>query len=184
MSEKQLSDQIIRLLHQALKSYKVEQGRSLLYKIIIDQDGGISPEVEKILKPRRGQGAFETDILVCRKRNDIPLVVLELKYKGLNSHDIITYSSKAVRHKEIYPYLRYGLIASARDRIDRKFFTHNIGIDFVLVFRGRNNRNQLIGMVKKQIKAAEGMRRILDSKGVDWYETDVKYKLAGVSPEN
>lgn len=179
MSEKQLSDQLTKLLHQNLKSYDydIEQRKGLLYKIIIDSDGKISPDYERILKPKRGRGAFETDILISKKEKDalIPLVVLELKYKGLNSHDIITYSSKAVRHKEIYPYLRYGLVAAARNKIDRKFFTHNIGIDFALVFRGKESEKILIEMVKKQISVSEKMRRILSSKGVFMYEMDMNY---------
>lgn len=173
MSEEKLSIQLTGFLRQALRDYRVGERQSLLYKIFIDQDGEITPEIKKIKNPKRAQGAFQTDILIARKRNNIPLVALELKYKGLSTHDIITYSSKAVRHKEIYPYLRYGLVAARRKLIDRKFFTHNIGIDFALVYRGETSNGQLLKMVRKQIRVAEQMRRILGANGVALYETSV-----------
>ena len=28
--------------------------------------------------------------------------------QGLSTHDVLTYSAKATRHKQVYPYLRYG----------------------------------------------------------------------------
>ena len=118
MNEKQFSDEIWKYLKESLKSHQVSQGESLLYKLIIGTDGKTKPEKTDL--PSRGNYAFQTDILV--KEKNIPLVVVELKYGGFSTHDVLVYSTKAIKHKEIYPYLRYGLVVGGQDKIDRKFF--------------------------------------------------------------
>jgi len=57
--------------------------------------------------PKRGILAFQTDLLIAK--NSIPLAVIETKYGGFSTHDVLVYSVKAQKHKETYPYLRYGL---------------------------------------------------------------------------
>jgi hypothetical protein len=59
----------------------------------------------------------------------IPRVVIEFK-TGITTHDVLTYSAKAVKHKQIYPYLRYGVLASSEKSIPGRVFTHNEGLDF------------------------------------------------------
>jgi hypothetical protein len=65
----------------------------------------------------------------------LPRVVLEFK-KSITTHDVLTYSAKARKHKQVYPYLRYGLVASADRAIPRRFFTHNEALDFFLAVGG------------------------------------------------
>jgi len=59
----------------------------------------------------------------------IPRVVLEFKSR-ISTHDVITYSVKARKHKQVYAYLRYGLIIANEARVPGRFFTHNEGLDF------------------------------------------------------
>jgi hypothetical protein len=66
-------------------------------------------------------------------------VVLEFK-TSMTTHDILTYSTKAEKHKTIYPYLRYGLVASQNAHIPGRFFTHNEGIDFCICTGGLSVR--------------------------------------------
>ena len=55
---------------------------------------------------------FETDLLVYEKiENSIkPRVIIESKIQSVTTHDAITYSYKAQCHKNVIPYLRYGII--------------------------------------------------------------------------
>jgi hypothetical protein len=108
--------------------YRVHQGANLLYRIEIDGAGKISNDGGG--PPRRGQYAFQTDILVSK--NEIPLVVVELKSGTFSSHDVITYSFKAQRHKQVYPYLRYGFAVVGLEALGRRFVTHNEGFDFAV----------------------------------------------------
>ncbi|MBC7081821.1 MAG: hypothetical protein H5T44_06250 [Thermoplasmatales archaeon] len=55
-------------------------------------------------KPKRGRLAFQNDILI--KKGDLPLVVIEAKYNSLTTHDILVYSTKALKHKEVYPQFK------------------------------------------------------------------------------
>ena len=52
-------------------------------------------------------------------KKSIPLVVMKIKFGRFKTHDVLTYSAKALKHKEIYPCLRYGLVsARANWRLD------------------------------------------------------------------
>lgn len=69
-------------------------------------------ERERIQAPKRGDSAFQTDLCIFERVEDVllPRVVLEFK-TSVTTHDILTYSTKAEKHKTIYPNLRYGLVA-------------------------------------------------------------------------
>jgi hypothetical protein len=91
----------------------------------------------------------------------IPLVVIEIKYGGLTTHDVLTYSAKALKHKDIYPYLRYGLVLGGLKSIPNRFFVHNQGFDFALALEIDNEKllNQDSGLLNnvivEQLKASE-----------------------------
>ena len=141
--------------------YFIKRGSSLLYQITVDNklDIVVNPK-----KPKRGQSAFETDLCIYEKVNnyiEIPRVVLEFK-KGLSTHDVLIYSSKASKHKEIYPYLRYGLIIGNENKIPGKFFTHNRALDFCVAAK-TYKENELEAMLSKLFKAEIKSSRLLES---------------------
>ena len=78
----------------------------------------------------------------------------------------MTYSTKAQKHKEIYPYLRYGLVVGGINKITNKFFIHNIGFDFAIALEKTNKDTieELIKIVKCQIKNAESILGIFKYK--------------------
>jgi hypothetical protein len=128
------------------------------------------------VEARRGQYAFQTDILVKKARPALPLVVIELKFGGFSTHDIITYSSKAVRHKEIYPYLRYGFVVGGATSLSKKFLTHNQGIDFAMsVGDLETDGPALVGLIKRQLGDAERLVELMrnETKTFKRYETNV-----------
>src|ERR1017187_3426859 len=157
------ADRLVKYLNKFLHSERAMARSCLLYKIVIDGSGKIEPtQKSDYLRPKRRQIAFQADIVIRDKKSQVPLVVIELKYGTFSTHDVLTYSTKALRHKEIYPYLRYGFAVAGGKRINEKFFTHNVGFDFALAFAERpSGRTDLRKLVERQIKIA---RSLIDRK--------------------
>lgn len=160
MTEQEFSNILARALRKALRGYSVSVSDALIYKVIVNQDGKFHPK--NPAQPKRGQLSFQTDILI--KKKDIPLVVIETKIDDFSTHDVLTYSTKAVKHKEIYPYLRYGFVVGKSKVIGNKFFTHNQGFDFALAIPSIRKLDNFIKVVKDQIKGARLLLNILKDK--------------------
>ena len=88
----------------------IERGAVLLYQITLDNklETTVDPK-----RPKRGDSAFQTDLCVFEKTKDVKLPRVVLEFKGkITTHDVLTYSAKARKHKQVYPYLRYGVVVS------------------------------------------------------------------------
>ena len=134
----------------------------------IDYEGKLKPA--NVERPSRGQFAFQTDLLISNEK--VPLVVFELKSGGFSTHDVLTYSTKAIKHKEIYPYLRYGFVVGGQGTIDRKFFTHNVGFDFAFTTNKiEDDLGEFIKLTQNQIEIAEKLIKILGGNMISRYET-------------
>jgi hypothetical protein len=106
----------------------IKRGAALLYEITVDDNLSLTVDPKR---PVRGDSAFQTDLCVFKAKSadvEVPRVVLEFK-TSITTHDVITYSAKARKHKQVYPYLRYGLVASQESTIPRRFFVHNESLD-------------------------------------------------------
>jgi hypothetical protein len=185
MNEKQFADEITPLLQKKLShKYEVLPKGNLQHTLIFGKDGKVWPEVERF-QPKRGVYAYQTDILVTG-RNKVPLVAIELKCrrnvqeKGafrFNTHDLLVYSGKATRHKELYPYLRYGIAVGGVPSIGRKFFLHNRGLDFVIAIPDPGQLDKLVQVVRHQATLAEERLKLLDQKGsVTCWQNGMKWK--------
>lgn len=145
------------------KPLEVEQGAPLLYEVRVDNNLKITVDPRS---PTRGQSAFETDLCIFEHKSDdvrIPRVVLEFK-ASVTTHDIITYSSKARRHKFIYPYLRYGLVASKVKSVPRKYFAHNEGLDFMLAVGAlptEDGKVALLELVGTEVEASRTLESLV-----------------------
>ena len=160
MTEAEFGEILKEMLRESLPNdYTVSTKENLLYKVFVDENGAYTPRGPKEL--RRGNFAFQTDLLI--KKNALPLLVLELKYGGFTTHDILTYSAKALKHKEVYPYLRYGLVLGDITRVTSKFFTHNTGFDFAMVMDdvAKKDATRFIREIEKQLRSAELLLKIL-----------------------
>jgi len=107
----------------------IQRGANLLYQVPVDNRLELKVKPKD---PKRGQSAFQTDLCVFERIDSetrIPRVVLEFKSR-LTTHDVLTYSSKARKHKQVYPYLRYGLVIGSEATVPGRFFTHNESLDF------------------------------------------------------
>lgn len=107
----------------------VLRGAALLYQVTVDNQLALTVNVKH---PSRGNSAFQTDLCIFEKKSEevsIPRVVLEFKTR-ITTHDVLTYSAKAAKHKQVYPYLRYGIVASSETSVPGRLFTHNEALDF------------------------------------------------------
>lgn len=117
--------------------FKVRRGEPLLYEIRVNNNLEVMNELQ-VRKPKRGSSAFQTDLCIFEDKSSevsIPRVVIEFK-TGITTHDVLTYSAKAAKHKKIYPYLRYGILASGEKSVPGRVFTHNEGLDFFAAVAG------------------------------------------------
>ncbi|MHB2155766.1 hypothetical protein ACX8XN_15400 [Calditrichota bacterium GD2] len=167
MTESKFKNIVKNILKEALEidKYDVQSDKNLIYKVIVNESFKFDPNVPD--NPRRGNYAFQTDLLITKNNNRLPLVVIETKYGGFSTHDVLTYSSKAQKHKEVFPYIRYGLLVGGTPKITNKFFIHNIGFDFALALEDTENNsatNELVEIIKDQINNAESILEVLRVK--------------------
>ena len=83
---------------------------------------------------------FETDMVVFENVDGIvkPRVIVEAKLDRITTHDAITYSYKAEKHKAITPYVRYGIMIGEREQypLPGRLFRHGTNFDFMFSFKG------------------------------------------------
>ena len=148
------------VLHEPLS---INRGRPLLYEIKVSNKLEVMTSAQ-IKSPKRGSSAFETDLCIFERidaETEIPRVVIEFK-TGITTHDVLTYSAKANRHKRIYPYLRYGMLASGVSEIPGRVFTHNESLDFFFAACGLSQaqfKDELAELLSAEITAS----RLLES---------------------
>jgi hypothetical protein len=97
---------------------------------------------------------------------EIPRVVLEFK-PNLSTHDVLTYSAKARRHKQIYPYLRYGVIVAHDKTVPKRFFLHNKALDFCVAaaaFNAKQLPTVVAKLVKLEVRSSRGLDGIAFGK--------------------
>jgi hypothetical protein len=142
MNEKEFIKRFVESMNPMLPSDKYEliEGKNLFYELTFNRDLGT---IENIENQIRGKSAFQTDLILLEKnnRNGFPLVVFEFKLNP-STHDIIVYSAKARKHKQIYPWLRYGMLICGTKEIPiRKFLKHNEFLDFCVSVKNIFNDN-------------------------------------------
>jgi hypothetical protein len=174
MSEEEFRGKLVKMLQEELGSgYSVKEKVNLIYWVMIDRNLEYRPKDPK--NPGRGirggRYAFQTDIAVGEEKSGgfLPLVVIEVKYKGFTTHDVLAYSEKALKHKTIYPYVRYGLVNGGEDYIPLKFFVHNVGLDFAVAVKDIDNkkeRQSLVNIVKEQIEVARNLLDVFEGRKI------------------
>lgn len=164
MTEDNFIEILVRELTKGLKGYSISSKEPLIYKIIVNEKGEFKPKNVNLIKGDYDY-RFQTDILI--KLGSLPIVVIETKFGGFSTHDVLTYSTKAMKHKDIYPYLRYGLVVGGEKIISNKFFTHNLGFDFALAIENVEkveSIGEFIDLIKKQIKSGELLLEVVRNK--------------------
>jgi hypothetical protein len=142
VSEKEFRGKLVKALQDELGlGYNVKERVNLIYWVMIDRNLEYRPRDPKNPPKsiREGRYAFETDIAIGQGRGNgfLPLIVIEVKHGGFHTHDVLAYSTKALKHKAIYPYVRYGLVDYGEKYLPLKFFVHNVGLRLRHCNKGR-----------------------------------------------
>jgi len=76
---------------------------------------------------------YETDLIICQNLSENewkPRIIIEGKLNSVTTHDAITYSQKAATHKNVHPFLRYGILIGNRKHfpLPGRLFIKDIGV--------------------------------------------------------
>jgi hypothetical protein len=114
---------------------------------------------------------YETDLLVTENKDGgiwKPRVIVESKFHGsITTHDAITYSHKAFTHRQVHPYLRYGILIGEREHypLPGRLFRHGTQFDFMMSWVGanptKNEMDNLIDLLLKEVTASRSMEEII-----------------------
>ena len=113
---------------------------------------------------------YETDILVYQVNDDsswVPRVVIETKVNLVSTHDAITYSQKALSHKQVHPYLRYGMMLgnSAYKSLPGRMFRHGVYFDFMALWENyeptRREWKILLEIIESEIEASQNLEDMI-----------------------
>ena len=90
----------------------------------------------------------------------IPRLICELKYNGINSHGLITYSDYASDIKSIFPECKYWLAMRYRkSSTENKLYRHGKYFDKIIFFdTGKSVGNYKQGDFKKQIESQSDLK--------------------------
>jgi len=111
---------------------------------------------------------FETDLLIFEKEDSIrPRIIIESKINSITTHDVITYSYKAQAHKNVTPYIRYGIMLGNRKHypLPGRLFRHGTNFDFMISFRdfvlSENEKLAFLDLVKKEISYSQKIEEMI-----------------------
>jgi hypothetical protein len=150
--------------------YVVETKRSLLYAVSFGDDGTLQLGQNREGEPTRGGGTgFEQDLLVFERVTSgdtavVPRVSVELKFGGISTHDGIVYSEKARRIRQIYPYVRYGLILGGIDTIPGRTLRLGTEFDFIVAVPARiqsASLTRLAKLLRSEIRLSRRLTSVL-----------------------
>lgn len=138
MNEDQFTDDLVQRLDLRIPGCQIKTRQNLLYDLSIDEHGVVELAVDKDTRaPLHGGGkGFQQDILIYENVQSgdtsvVPRVVIEVKFRKVNTHDPIIYSEKARRIRSVYPYVRYGFLLGAMPRIPGRVLRLGQAFDFI-----------------------------------------------------
>ena len=112
---------------------------------------------------------FETDMVIYEEQDGkiVPRVIIEAKLGSVTTHDAITYSHKASYHKNVMPFVRYGIICGDREKypLPGRLFRHGTNFDFLFSFVGctpsEYEKKVFFEMLRKEIDYSRQLEEIL-----------------------
>jgi hypothetical protein len=151
----------------------VETGHRLPYAVHISgyrskagESALIDPE--NIYSPR-----YQTDLLIAERLGTstdwVPRVAVEFKLGSVTTHDALTYSAKAATHKNVHPYLRYGIvIGKYAGPVPRRLIRHGHQFDFMLTLASERlpaaERDRLVKLLREEVRASQRISTLLAGK--------------------
>jgi hypothetical protein len=140
MNEAEFAEMLVNRIRSDIGECKCQIGtkQNVFYAISVDEQGRFQAAVDDEGKPIVGTGTgFQQDILLFEaveggNTGIIPRVIVEVKLKGITTHDVITYSEKARRIRTVYPYVRYGMILGGMGSIPGRVLRLGQEFDFIV----------------------------------------------------
>lgn len=165
IGEKAWIKQVVSQLQQAMEKrdqhITVESFMKLpyAYEITSYHNDGINDQ----------QLEFETDICFFEEQNGVrkPRIVIEGKIFNITTHDAITYSQKALLHKNVHPYLRYGIFLGRRKNypLPGRLYRHGVHFDFMISWQElvptSEEWENFLEVVMDEIEASRTLEEIL-----------------------
>lgn len=137
MTEKEWMEDVKERLEQEESFLKnnifVSTGKRVPYSFEVLHYLNDKPEGKNIIR-------YATDLLVFQKIDNEkwkPRIIIEGKINSVTTHDAITYSQKALSHKNVHPYLRYGILIGNLKHysLPGRLFRHGAYFDFMLSWK-------------------------------------------------
>jgi len=174
--QKEIAQRLRDYLREKLagRGVEVETGFNLYYSLSIDSSGRVTTDkVEKGIIRRGGLSSFETDVAAFERPDPsghaVPRVVVEIALGGVTTHNLMIYSAKAAKHKEIYPYLRYGFVGfGEKSKIHPKVLRHGQHFDFIYIVPADSPREgdleMLASVISQEIDQSRQLSRYLNRR--------------------
>jgi len=155
---------------------RLEQEESFLKKNIFFSTGKRVPYSFEILNYKDNEPGdrkyikYETDLLVFQKIDNEkwkPCIIIEGKINSVTTHDAITYSQKASTHKNVHPYLRYGILLGNRKHypLPGRLFRHGAYFDFMLSWKAykpaEDEWKNFIDIINSEIEYSKKLEEML-----------------------
>jgi hypothetical protein len=159
MTENELNKKLVKELKKRVHGYEVDCFKNIYHSLTIDPQGNIRTDTSDDGKIARTGRAYQTDICVYEEsgRNDVPRVVIELKKGSISTHQTVIYSENARKHKEVYPFLRYGLLLLGfNGDVPPRTVFHGAHFDFILAtmddYPSNNELEELLKIIEHESK--------------------------------
>lgn len=108
----------------------------------VDQDIVIYNETMDISDFKNVENIFLHNIKENRDKLVIPKIIIELKYNGVNSHGLITYSTYAAEIKSIFPQCQYYLAMRYKGTSsENKLFRHGKNFNKIICFEDSSDKS-------------------------------------------
>lgn len=125
--------------------------------------------------PQTENHRYQTDLLIAEKVSKstdwVPRVVIECKLRTVTTHDALAYSAKAATHKNVHPYLRYGIIVGHHPGpVQRLLLRHGHQFDFMQMLASEKlsaaDRDHLGRLLRGEVRASQNIQRILSGQSL------------------
>lgn len=113
---------------------------------------------------------FKIDLLIFEQidQQNIPRVAIEAKFGGVTTHDAITYSYKSELHKNVTPFLRYGIMIGKLNNLPARLLNHGNNFDFMFCFNSDNPTDEewqsFLQLIKDEVEYSKILEQLLDGK--------------------
>lgn len=134
---------------------------------------------------------YATDLLIYDSTADgewVPRIVIECKLESVTTHDALTYSTKAATHKQVHPYLRYGILIGgwARDPLPARLVRHGVYFDFMAVVEGTEltdrERGSLGEILRDEVTASRLLQDLLRDRTAGRRKYQVLHRPLRLAP--